>query len=774
MNDQTERQPQIDETIRRKADVIALFMGGDYGMTVGVGPWGSGWHWDFVKNHVNMDAKDLATEPEDVVKGIAAHEGNHRLVSRAEHVTDLWQEPGFSFGFNACEDPRANQAGMSMRPGSRDWIRAYIERDLSPGGGLDYKGMLADARNSLGYVPKFMQWGGEIIHHWYKREFTDGLKTEEDKEHFLEEIPDEDVRRTIRETIDAFDEFYRITPTTKDEFDVQREAIASTEVFIEKIWPKYKQLVEESLKDQNMVNMIKDMLSQDQQGGGQGQHGGGQIMVIPFDALPKDVQDEIREKVKEANRQQGQKGPKQSGEPQGQERAEKDQEKQTGEDGQSGANGQTQQTQGEQSGDSSGSEQGMNVQEESAEPAEGTQGSSAQGREEDGRSENGSDMRIPWDDFSDKTKKAIEDAYDNLSSESKDSLEQRAREDLEDVEDEANEKLKGHINDPRHQESHKERRVGEKTSQAKEEQQKEAERVARDMEKRRKEALETIQEDPYQSVLSMPDVDAVRRRLEKEFKTLFEPTEEPSIRYSSTGLRPSMRKAMQMEADPRKYNAFEAKGRPTEKSYRFLLLVDLSPSMEGKIFETFKMVAAFSEVMNRFGLEFAIIGFRDSFKGKVRLYKDFGKKKLTNQDRDVLGKMLSDCGGSGTPTYEATQASYRYLKRRMSSLPLDNNYFITLTDGEPTSTSQEEVLDLLREVRSDRSVVTAGFGIGPGTDFVNDSYPELHERVKRDIARALGANFDEVGNSYTDAEEFGRAFAIIMEYMVKHPEFFYR
>ncbi|OGD89727.1 hypothetical protein A2Z54_01015 [Candidatus Curtissbacteria bacterium RIFCSPHIGHO2_02_39_8] len=235
-----------------------------------------------------------------------------------------------------------------------------------------------------------------------------------------------------------------------------------------------------------------------------------------------------------------------------------------------------------------------------------------------------------------------------------------------------------------------------------------------------------------------------------------------------------MRKAMQMEADPRKYNAFEAKGRPTEKSYRFLLLVDLSPSMEGKIFETFKMVAAFSEVMNRFGLEFAIIGFRDSFKGKVRLYKDFGKKKLTNQDRDVLGKMLSDCGGSGTPTYEATQASYRYLKRRMSSLPLDNNYFITLTDGEPTSTSQEEVLDLLREVRSDRSVVTAGFGIGPGTDFVNDSYPELHERVKRDIARALGANFDEVGNSYTDAEEFGRAFAIIMEYMVKHPEFFYR
>ena len=295
------------------------------------------------------------------------------------------------------------------------------------------------------------------------------------------------------------------------------------------------------------------------------------------------------------------------------------------------------------------------------------------------------------------------------------------------------------------------------------------------MKKKREEALENIPTNRYHEYLSLPEVDAVRRHLEREFKTLFEPTEEPAIRYSTSGLRPSMKKAMQMEADPRKNQAFEKKGRPTEKSYRFLLVIDLSPSMTDKIDETFKIVVAFSEIMNRFGLEFAIVGFSDGFPKKVKLYKDFATKKLAKEDRDKIGEMINDCQkGSGTPTHEATSAGYKYIKRRTAILPRDNNFFITLTDGQPTSTSQEEVLDLLHKIRRDRSLVTAGFGIGPGTDFVNGTYPALHERVKKAIARKIGQSENEVGNSFKNAEEFGEAFAIIMEYMVKHPQLFYK
>ena len=35
-----QQNPEVDELIRRRAEAIALFMGGDYDTTVGVGPWG--------------------------------------------------------------------------------------------------------------------------------------------------------------------------------------------------------------------------------------------------------------------------------------------------------------------------------------------------------------------------------------------------------------------------------------------------------------------------------------------------------------------------------------------------------------------------------------------------------------------------------------------------------------------------------------------------------------------------------------------------------------
>ncbi len=805
MNDQAERGPQISSEIRRKAEVIALFMGGDYNMTVGVGPWGSGWHWDFVKNHVSMDAKDLATESEDVVKGVASHEGNHRLVSRAEHVLDLWQEPGFSFGFNTCEDPRANQAGMGMRPGSRDWIQAYIERDLNPGGGLDYKGMQEQAKGTLGYVPKFMQWGGEMIHYWYEKEFKNAQGTPEALQEFVDEIPDKDVRRVFTETVQDFDNFYQIIPKTKDEFDIQREAIASSSVYKDKIWPKYKELVDKSVKDQSLANMIKDMLANDQ--GQQGQtdqpnqgSGGSQVTMIPFESLPQEVQDEIRKKVQEANRKNqdssqnkkgsadgesnqenqgkhGQEGKQSQAEQAGRSQSQQGQKGEQEEQSQDSEekSGQSQQAQSSSSDQSTESSQGKGEVSQGQSATNNHAGESTEQENKGSASETSPNMKIPWDDLSKKTKDAVKSVFDQLPQSQKDTLQEKAKRDLENVEDEANEKLKGHMNDPKHLESHEERREREENENLRQEQQKQAEKAVKEMERKREEALERIPANYYQEFLALPEVDAVRRHLEKEFKALFEPTEKPTIRYSTSGLQPSMKKAMQMEADPRKNQAFEIKGRPTEKSYRFELVIDLSPSMQDKIEETFKMVVAFSEIMNRFGLEFAIVGFADSFPNSVKLYKDFAKKKLTKEDRDKIGEMLYDCQrGSGTPTHEATKAGYEYLKKRMKLLPRDNNFFITLTDGQPTSTSSDEVLQLLQKVRKDKSVVTAGFGIGPGTDFVNSTYPTLNERIKKAIARKIGKSEGQVGNSYKNAEEFGVAFAIIMEYMVKHPELFYK
>ncbi len=655
--------PAVDEQLRRRAEAIALFMGGDYNMTASVGPWGSGWGWDFANNHVNMDAKDLATEPEDIIKGIAAHEGNHRLISRPEHAQDLWQEPGFSFGLNAVEDPRANEGGMNFRPGSRDWVRAYIERDLGPGGGLDYKNIKKDATNALGYVPKYMQWGGEMIRYWYEREFADKMGKKEEIDRFLKEIPDKDVREAVRKTLPAFDAYYKAIPSVKDENEVQVKAKESTKNFKERMWPIYKDLVEKSYDDQSLVEMLQDMISQD---GKQGQGQGGQMIVMPFSSLPQEVQDEIRKKIQEAEEQ------KQKGE---------------------GAKAEQKSSRSGQNKDGQGEKQ--KAQEEGEGLGDDSQGEKkAKEGKKEGKKEG---QKIPWDKLSDKAKEATKNAFEQLPKSKQDEYEDKAKESLETQEDAANEKLRGKMNDPRHTKTHKEQK--EEGAQKQENSQDDArtQQVLKDMDRRRQEALKDLGENPYHVYLKMQEVDRIRRRQEREFKKIFEPTEEQDIRFSSSGLKPSMNKARQAESDPRITNIFETKKRPTEKKYRFTLLVDLSPSMSGeKIVETFKLLVAFVETMNRFGLEYAVIGFRDGFENAIKVYKDYDVKKLTRKDRDKMGEMLEDIRhGSSTPTHEATTAAYKMVKEQDQRRSMRHNYLITLTDGAPSDISEEELLKLV-------------------------------------------------------------------------------
>jgi Mg-chelatase subunit ChlD len=704
-------QPVVDEQVRRKAEAITMVMGSDYDMTVGIGEWGSGNHWNFIKNHVNLDPKDLAEEDENVSMGVAAHEGCHKLVSRAEHVKDLWQEDGFAFGFNACEDPRANEGGMHQKPGIRPWIKAYIERDLERGGGLNYLKMETDTEGMLGYVPKHMKWGAEMIRYWHEKEFNGGLTTEEERKRFLEQIPDEEVRATVEKALPGFEEYYHTIPDTKDEMDVQRNARQSAQIFKDRMWPDYRGLVEKSMTDQSLVKMLKDMLEgesgQDgQSGSGQGKgqgsgNGGGQMMTIPFGALPKEIQDEIRRKIQEQREKNAQNNPGQ---------------------GQS----------------------------------DGTP----------------SITDIPWDKLSGDAKEAVGDIFDQLPDDVKEEYRKRGKKDIEGAEDVANEKLRGKMTDPRTTKTHKEQREEDEESERDLEQQAEMEKEAREMEEKRKKAVEKLQESPYFHYLRQPEVDRIRREQEREFKKLFEPTDDPDLRFTSSGLRPSMGKIIQREADNRIINIFESKGQLKEKKYRFLILIDLSSSMAGqKIEETFKALLPIVENLNRFGIEFAVVGFGDGFPNSIFTYKDFDVRKLRVKDREKIGELLGDTHGS-TPTWEGTQASYKALKKRMQRKPVDHNFLITITDGQPNSPAP--LLQFLKIKRKDKSVVGVGLGVGPQTEFVNQIYAKLPDVVKRDIARKLGKNMEQIGNSFSDAVEFSKVFAIIIGYMIKRPELFFK
>jgi hypothetical protein len=272
----------------------------------------------------------------------------------------------------------------------------------------------------------------------------------------------------------------------------------------------------------------------------------------------------------------------------------------------------------------------------------------------------------------------------------------------------------------------------------------------------------------------MPDVANIIRVQDRDYKRIFSPSESPGVRHSYSGLRPSMSKAMQYEADPRKGNIFEIKGRPAEKSHRFEYLVDLSGSMTSKINEVFKVIVMNTELLNKYKIESAIYGFTDNLPGSMKSYKDFDRKKLMVEDRDKIGKMIEDCNsGGGTPTLEATTRAFSIIEERNRRYPIHHNYFITLTDGQPTSSSPEELAAKIKEIRKNRNIITCGFGVGPGTQFVDEIYPALHPRIKKDIARSLGKGQDEIGNSFENAVQFANAYVIIMGYMVEYPELFY-
>jgi Mg-chelatase subunit ChlD len=697
---ETGKQPDqyvITDSLTREAESISLFIGGDYNMSVGLGPWGSGWHWDFVKNHVNMDPKDLATQPIEEVKGVAAHEGNHRLASRTKSVMDLWQNPGFSFGYNAVEDPRANEAGMHFNPGTRKWIRAYIEKDLQPGGGLNYQEIPEETKKNLGYIPDYMKWGAEMIRYWHEKEFKKTIDTEQSKKAFLDQILDASVREAAGKTLDDFEKYYKTIPETKDEMDIQWEAQKASQHFRDTIWPTYQKLVEKSYEDHSMVKMIEDMLKDKDGKNGEGQQG------------------------------------------------------QTGQQGQG---------QGQGKGKSNSAGIPKDIQDEIDQKGSG------------GESSDSGVRKIPWDSLSDKVKDAVKKAFENLPDPKQEEYREQAKKELENAEDKANEKLRGKMNDPRYTKTHSEEAKEQEKEARDQEETGESRQSSKDMQKKMDTVTQTIPENPYAEFLGLPDVDKAKRKLIAELKHVFEPTEDPDIRYASSGTSPSMRKAMQSEADPRKINIFERRGLPLEKRYRFVFLIDLSGSMTGrKITETFKALIPIIEALNYFGIETEVQGFSGDLPGTVRIYKSADTKKLDRKTRDAMGVLMSESGG-GTPMKGAIQKSLTRLYKRMKQVNIERTYFIPLTDGDPTDCSEEELFTYVKSIRKDRSIVTAGFGIGPDSDYVNRSFPELPREVRDAIAQKSGKNYNSVNNRFDTFGYFNAAFAIIIGYMIRRPELF--
>jgi len=285
--------PDQQQEIQHRQQILsslAYFIGKDFQIPVELNKPGAGWHWDFGKNIIRIDPKDLLEKDMDYLRFVISHEGGHRRVSRTEDIpTETWQKPGFSFMMNAIEDPRTNNFVAEAYPRFRDQMDIAYQEDL------DFEGKTKEkAQDQLGYTPRFMQAGFEYIRQWYRETQGEELGT------LSEDLPEE-VKTVVNQTLESARDSWLRYPS-KQEADESEELIiryanVSYEINRDEVWPKFQKLVEEDMQDQEMQEFMKDMQGD---GEGDGQQGLPQELS---DSLTEDEQKELEEAIQ--NAQQG-------------------------------------------------------------------------------------------------------------------------------------------------------------------------------------------------------------------------------------------------------------------------------------------------------------------------------------------------------------------------------------------------------------------------------------------------------------------------------------
>jgi len=689
---------------QRVLSSLAYFVGKDFEIPVELNKPGAGWHWDFKENKIRIDPKDLLEKPLDYLRFVISHEGGHRRISRADFIPpETWKQPGFSFMMNAIEDPRDNNFVAENYPKFRE------QMDLSYSLDLDLENKYKErAQEKLGYQPRFMQAGFEYIKLWFKEQ-------KGEKEDMSEDLP-KDVRDVVGKTISSAKDSWWRYPSRKEadesEDKIKKYAQVSYEINRDEIWPEFKKLVEEDMKDQKMQELMKDM-----QQGQKGEQGQSMPQELK-DKLTPEEQKELEEAIEKAL-----------------EEAKKEQDKK---------------------------EKNKEAEKEKAEEGQGEKGEGKSKEEEQ------QGKPIDLNSLSEELKQKIKDHIDSLPESKKKELRDRAEKEIKGVEKEINEELGGKLSDnPEKKEertdSEKPKKELERTEERKPETDldKERERQRKEDLQKYKDILEkSLERDANVYEEYRNEVLPIIEKLENDLREIF--VARRASRWKSgfrTGKKIDIKTRIQEKA--KGVSAVESKSwqkreLPTEKDYAISILVDLSGSMSrgGKIQETFKALIVLAEVLNKLSIKTEIIGFND----RLYEYQTFGEN-LSREIRENMGGVLrevQDAGPNGNIKAQWNDDGWaiQETSKRLARQRANEKFLVVLSDGLPEESSAHsgEEFDLGRMVNKiiqETNQKLIGLGIGGGTKHVEKFYPnsladidvkEMAEKLA-DIIREMIVNY---------------------------------
>lgn len=282
-------ETEIDPEVERRLKIIAQRVGGDFGMKVEIIPSGKREKGEPQQgSYFNPQETKIIFDPEHIkdsqeAEFVAGHEGGHRAITRGpetiglkqEKIQEIYSQLGFSYILNCLEDPADNNWVKEKFPGLESNIKntysKMLEKENVPLGLTHPE--VTRAVTQLGYIPKFVDYGSEIIRYWHKEKFSEKL--------------DPEVKKALDKTKKEAEEYFKAIPKPKPtEKEIIEKAKERFLIDYDKIWPEVKGLVKEDINNENLRQMIKDATDKKQKG-----------EKSPLDKLPQDLQKELKEKL---------------------------------------------------------------------------------------------------------------------------------------------------------------------------------------------------------------------------------------------------------------------------------------------------------------------------------------------------------------------------------------------------------------------------------------------------------------------------------------------
>jgi cobalamin biosynthesis protein CobT len=771
---------EISEKDWQVLKIISQRVGGDFRMEVKLGEPGGGSFFNPYDGSITFDPLQIIENP-DQAKFIAGHEGSHRAITphpkelrlSPEEIEELYSQIGFGYLQNVIEDPAVNDWMKKRFPGLKEYVEKTYNEQFKEENAVLSTPKVKKMAAQLGYWPRFVQYGSEVIRDWHQKRFSKKLDPAVEKA----------LQRTInyvRESINNIPDPQKLSLEKKEIISAGQKRFENN---IKYIWPEVKKLVEMDFHTEEQRQMLKDFeqkqkeLEQKRREMEQAQKDGDKEKqeelqkeieklekeLDSFKELPEDAKKELEEQIDKAVKEATEKLNKEIEEKQRQqEEAKRRQEELEKEI-------KKLEEKAKSASEKEKEELEKQVQEKKAEKmSEEMKQKQAEKDLKDIQDalediQSGKEIPYPEDKLSEKTKQELEKLFNKLPYQKQKELKNKAEKQLEDFEDEINKDLEGKLNKDK-LECHKERRERETKEKRVEEERKRAEKEKKEIEQKL-EKLRREQMTEYDKAYE--EVADIINTLYISLKRFFLP--ERNLHWQKgypTGSRLDIDKVMQAEADPRYWGEiWERKTIPHKFDYRFSILVDLSGSMEGeKIEETFKGVVVLAEVLEKLGIQYEILGFQD----EIIPYKDF-KERLDKEVRERLSIAKREPFNDGVHNKSEWNSDGYCLKESYQRLLQNlgkNNFLIVLSDGMPVPDSEhsgpEYDLDkVVNDIIQEKRIKLIGLGLGPDTEHVKEYYPHGFANMKMKVTEK---------ERRQGQKDFAEAFADLLEDMIKHPE----